>query len=223
MAQIHGKAGEWARVKGSVVGLWPLFIGVFALGFTLSVAFFVAHGLGAVLVVFTLLWCARALFKGLRHVERFFKGALGEEKVSRLLAALPDAYHVFNDFLAGGVHVDHVVVGPTGVFAVETKSWRGQVMLEQGYILINGQLPSRPPLVQARKEADLVRSELAVKGWDGGVGAILAFADDNFNARGDEAGGVVVLNARDLNSSFCGGRTVLSESEIARLVGLMES
>ena len=32
MASIHGVAGEWARVKGTVLGLWPLFAGVFAAG-----------------------------------------------------------------------------------------------------------------------------------------------------------------------------------------------
>ena len=36
MAKIHGIPGEWARVKGTVAGLWPLFLGVFLLGFALA-------------------------------------------------------------------------------------------------------------------------------------------------------------------------------------------
>ena len=36
MARIHGIAGEWARVKGMVAGLWPLFLGVFAAGFAFA-------------------------------------------------------------------------------------------------------------------------------------------------------------------------------------------
>ena len=38
MAKVHGVAGEWARVKGMVTGLWPLFLGVFAAGFAVAVA-----------------------------------------------------------------------------------------------------------------------------------------------------------------------------------------
>ena len=36
MAKVHGVAGEWARVKGMVTGLWPLFLGVFVAGFALA-------------------------------------------------------------------------------------------------------------------------------------------------------------------------------------------
>ena len=39
MAKIHGVAGEWARVKGMVMGLWPLFLGVFACGFSVALMF----------------------------------------------------------------------------------------------------------------------------------------------------------------------------------------
>ena len=94
-----------------------------------------------------------SLSKGLRHAERFFKGARGEERVSGILTRLPESYHVFNDFVAGGKHVDHVVAGPAGVFAVETKYWRGAVTVEDGHVLLDGQLPDRDPLAQALKEA----------------------------------------------------------------------
>ena len=40
MAKIHGVAGEWARVKGMVTGLWPLFLGVFAAGFSVAALVF---------------------------------------------------------------------------------------------------------------------------------------------------------------------------------------
>ena len=112
MAEIHGVAGEWARVKGTVAGLWPMFLGTFAAGFTLSVACFRSVGWGATLFAVSLIGIGIALYRGLRHVERFFKGARGEERVAGILHALPDRYHVFNDFIAGSSHVDHVVVGP---------------------------------------------------------------------------------------------------------------
>ena len=126
MAKIHGIPGEWARVKGTVVGLWPLFLSVFAAGASIAL-FFLSPLAGAALLVAALVATIVALLAGLKRVESFFKGARGEEKVSGILGTLPDAYHVFNDFVVGRNHIDHVVAGPCGVFAVETKFWQGRV------------------------------------------------------------------------------------------------
>ena len=222
MAEVHGVAGEWARVKGMVSGLWPLFLGVFAAGFAGATAL-VSVGWAALMLVVSLLYIAWSLNKGLRHVERFFKGARGEEKVSGLLKSLPDSYHVFNDFVAGRIHVDHVVAGPAGVFAVETKYWRGRVTVEDGHILIDGQLPSRPPLAQVKKEAALVKAKLAESGWNGAVTPVLAFASDTFEATIAEIQGVVVLNSNHLRESFGTERVVIPPEELDRLVRLMEN
>ena len=222
MAKIHGIAGEWARVKGMVAGLWPLFLGVFASGFALAL-FLVAPLVAATLLVAALVWVIYSLVRGLRHVERFFKGARGEEKVAGILASLPDAYHVFNDFAAGRAHVDHVVVGPGGVFSVETKTWRGVVSVEESRILLNGQLPDRDPLAQTVKEAQLVRSALAAKGWDGPVTPVLVFASDSFAAHRANVRGVIVINSNELQAGFASERVVIPPAERDRLVGLMET
>ena len=222
MAKIHGIAGEWARVKGMVAGLWPLFLGAFASGFALAL-FLVAPLLAASLLVAALVWVIYSLVRGLRHVERFFKGARGEEKVAGILASLPDAYHVFNDFAAGRAHVDHVVVGPGGVFSVETKAWRGAVTVEDGRILLNGQLPDRDPLAQTAREAALVRRALAARDWNGPVTPVLVFASDSFAAHRADVRGVIVINSSELKAGFASERVVIPPAELARLVGLMET
>ena len=222
MASIHGVAGEWARVKGTVLGLWPLFAGVFAAGCSAAYAF-CDPAVGGALFVVAAVWCAVSLARGLRHVERYFKGARGEERVAGILQKLPDGYHVFNDFVACGRHVDHVVVGSGGVFAVETKFWLGRVTLEDGHILLDGQLTDRPPLKQVLKEAEAVRNELAKRGWKGEVTPVLAFASDTFEAKIAESGGVVIINANALEASFASVRTVLPPAELDRLVRLMEN
>ncbi len=223
MAKIHGVAGEWARVKGTVLGLWPAFLGVFACGFFLAVAATASVQIGALLFALSLIGLVFALMKGLRHVERFFKGARGEERVSWILRGLPDRYHVFNDFLAGGQHVDHVVVGPAGVFAIETKNWRGAVTVEDGHVLVDGQLPSRSPLAQTVREADLVKATLAKAGWSGRVTPVLAFASDTFKAHIAELNGAVVINSCELARSFETERQVIPPAELERLVSLMEN
>jgi len=221
MAKIHGIPGEWARVKGTVAGLWPLFLGVFCLGFALALS--LTHPMiGFTLTVASFVYAMVMVSRGLKHVERFFKGARGEEKVAGILTELPDSYHVFNDFDCKGTHIDHVVVGPGGVFSVETKFWNGRVTVEDGHILVDGRLPSHSPLSQTVKEATLVRNALAKAGWNGIVTPVLVFASDTFESRRANLRGTVVMNSSEIVPSFGSGRVVLPPDELDRLVSLME-
>lgn len=223
MAKIHGFAGEWARVRGTAFGLWPLFIDILAMGISLAlmVFFSLICGLGIFIITIVVgFWC---MINGLRKIERYFIGARGEEKVCGLLRNLPEQYHVFNDFVACGVHVDHVVVGPTGVYSLETKFWRGKVTIEEETILIDDQMPDRDPLVQAKREASLVNSRLAQLGWRGNVTPILVFASDTFCASIAELRGAVVMNSSNLIQSFSNGRKIMDQNEVERLVALMEN
>ena len=222
MAGIHGVAGEWARVKGTVFGLWPLFAGVFVAGYSAALALRYPV-VGCALFVVAAVWCAVTLARGLRHVERYFKGARGEERVAGILQKLPDGYHVFNDFVACGKHVDHVVVGPGGVFAVETKFWRGKVTVEEGRILLDGQLPDRSPVAQAGREAVLVRNALSAAGWKGDVTPVLTFASDTFATHRANIKGTIVMNANELKESFTSDRVTIPPAELERLVRLMEN
>lgn len=221
MAKIHGIPGEWARVKGTVVGLWPLFLCVFVAG--ASVALLAFHPLlGATALVCSLLGIVWTLMTGLRRVESFYKGARGEEKVSGILKNLPDPYHVFNDFTVGRNHIDHVVAGPGGVFAIETKFWNGKVTIEDGCVLLDGQLPDRSPLSQANREAAIVRSALVAAGWNGLVTPVVAFASDSFVAHRANLRGTIVINSNELKKSFETDRVVIPPAELDRLVSLME-
>lgn len=223
MAKVHGVAGEWARVKGTICGLKVLFIGFIVLGFSIGVSFFSSLPWGTLLVLSSLGFIFWGLSRVQDRIECSFKGARGEERVAGILQSFPVDYHIFNDFVACGRHIDHVVVGPTGVFAVETKFWRGRVTLEEGHILLNGQLPDREPLKQALRESNLVKAELEKLGWTGAVTPILTFASDNFEAAIAETQGTVVLNSNHLRTSFESGRIILAPAEIERLVRLMES
>ena len=221
MAHIYGVAGEWARVRGTVNGLWPLFVSIFALGVASALMVFVVLEIGALLTVVALCAVAYFLYRGERRMENFYKGARGEERVAGILRSLPDTYHVFNDFVAGRAHVDHVVVGPAGVFAIETKFWRGKVTLEEGHILLDGRLPDHAPLAQAQKEAALVKATLAKLGWTGAVTPVLAFASNTFEAKIAESRGI--LNANHLRESFATERVTIPAAELERLVRLMET
>jgi hypothetical protein len=61
-------------------------------------------------------------------VERRDRGASAEEHVGSLLEVLPaEGWHVIHDASFGRGNVDHILIGPAGVFTVETKSHPGPV------------------------------------------------------------------------------------------------
>jgi hypothetical protein len=61
-------------------------------------------------------------------VQRRDRGALAEEHVGSLLEQLPaDEWRVIHDASLGHGNVDHILIGPTGLFTVETKSHPGPV------------------------------------------------------------------------------------------------
>ena len=78
----------------------------------------------------TILFIALFIFFVWRNSARQ-KGKRGEMRVSSILAHLPDEYTVLNDLVyrteKGTTQIDHVVVSKYGIFAVETKNYRGEI------------------------------------------------------------------------------------------------
>ncbi|MDQ3725872.1 MAG: NERD domain-containing protein [Actinomycetota bacterium] len=67
-----------------------------------------------------------------RDIDRWRRGAEGEEAVGQILEELAiDGWHVLHDVTFGRGNIDHVAIGPGGVFAIETKSHRGQISLDR--------------------------------------------------------------------------------------------
>ncbi len=216
--------GEWAKIRGTVLSLWPLGISLVLFG-----AFAAATVLGRRLELFGALFAASAIAvavwwrRGLRRVESFFKGARGEEVVAGLLSRMPDSWHVFHDYEAGSHHVDHVLVGPAGVFAVETKNWRDVVTLESGEIIAGGHVPNHPPIAQAVAEAKAVKAELARAGWEGDVSPVVCFASGTFQGDFAKAGAVTVANANAFLEWLLRQPAALAPNECTRLLQLMET
>lgn len=59
------------------------------------------------------------------------KGKRGEAKVHDILLQLSEEYHVLDDVVLrterGTTQIDHIVVSKYGVFAIETKNYRGEI------------------------------------------------------------------------------------------------
>jgi hypothetical protein len=65
------------------------------------------------------------------HKYNIYNGGLsGERQVAKLLESkLSDEYYLLNDLYLrdGDGDIDHVVLGPNGIFVLETKNWKGTV------------------------------------------------------------------------------------------------
>ena len=224
MAVQHGMPGEWAKVRGTVRSLWPLGICLVCFG-----AFAAATVLGQRLEIFGALFAVSAIAvafwwrRGLLRVESFFKGARGEEAMAGMLARLSDDWHIYHDFVAGKYHVDHVLVGPAGVFAVETKNWRDQVVLESGELIAGGHVPDHPPIAQATAEAKAVGAVLARAGWTGEVFPVVCFASGTFKDGFAQSGKVLVANAEAFLKWLVAQPSVHAPGECTRVVQLLET
>jgi len=91
----------------------------------------------------------------------------GEKAVGQLLESLRGGgYKVFHDVIGNDFNVDHVVIGPAGVYAIETKTWskpaKGSPKIHFDGVTLraNGLLPDRDPIVQAKAQAQWLKSLL---------------------------------------------------------------
>lgn len=50
-------------------------------------------------------------------------GSAGEMEVAHMLNTLPEGWYIINDFIVNENQIDHLVLGPRGVFCIETKNW----------------------------------------------------------------------------------------------------
>ncbi|HNX33525.1 MAG TPA: NERD domain-containing protein [Kiritimatiellia bacterium] len=224
-ATVHGVPGEHARAVGVMRAIWPLLAALFACGLFAGASMprlaLGVSGAGFLAAAFFLVWAVR---DGLKRIDAFFKGARGEESVAVLLAALPRGYHVFHDFTCDPLTtIDHVVVGPTGLFVIETKCWSGRVTFANGTILVNGAVPSRPPLVQARSSARALASYLVDRVRDmPACLPVVCFASDTFQPDLLPYEDALICNASALPPLIATRACHLSADDIERIVKVME-
>ncbi len=110
-----------------------------------------------------------------RAAERtWISGGRAEEAVGVELEKLrAHGYYVFHDLpLPGLGNVDHVVLGETGFFCIETKSHKGRVTSAKGELSINGRSTGKDFIKQTWRGTYRLREILAAE-----VAPILLFSD----------------------------------------------
>lgn len=152
-SQAYGSPGEAPRVLGLFRVLWPLLFVMLATGYLLRAWLptpaLTSTQVGLLFFLLSLVSYALLLW-GNRRLNNFFKGAKGEEWVAHELAFLPASYTIFNGLIlpGGKQNFDHIVIGPSGIFVVETKNWKGSIEFHQGKLFAGGH--ERPPIKQVK-------------------------------------------------------------------------
>jgi hypothetical protein len=97
-------------------------------------------------------------------VASWRQGAKGERQTARLLAKLEqDGWRVLHDLAIPGsrANVDHLVIGPGGVWVVDSKLWGKRVWWDPRHGWMHGQAAITPELNTTRWEATQVEQALA--------------------------------------------------------------
>jgi hypothetical protein len=142
MAQVFGESGRNAAEQSYrrtrrflVIGLVGIALLSLISGFTVGAGFAIPRLRWqlTVLVVLSVAclfwvlafliyrWASRKMDALDRDRMSWRKGALGEWLTEETLKSLPDGYVVINDVTQKFGNIDHVVIGPTGVYVIDTK------------------------------------------------------------------------------------------------------
>lgn len=240
--KIQRSAGQTLHGKAFDHVAYGLIAGGFIIGAALTqlialVLFLlpIAPGIKIAIPIVLLAMLVIPLWVVLKCVDKEMKnltlGMRGEQYVAGELEALrPIGYRAFHSLNMGKYDIDHVLIGPAGVFAVETKTYsktHGQGRNEK--ITYDGQsirIASRPPdtktLRQAKANAcalrDLLKKEAGLDLWVTPLITYPGWWIDTTTPTRD----VLVLNPKMISKTLLSLPVTLDPPTINKLVTAME-
>lgn len=200
-------AGEHARARGLALNNRLLLLVIGALVILLAAGPF--FGLSGFPLAFVELAAFGAMVAASRwytpRIGRWLRGAEGERQVGTALADLAvDGWMALHDVSLGHGNVDHILIGPGGIFTIETKSHTGKIRIDS----IDPRM-----LKQAYAEKKLIER---VTGME--VTPLLVFSRAFLiGSVPAHQRGVTILPARLLSHYFSRRRPVLTSGEAEHL------
>ncbi len=156
--------------------------------------------------------CWRLRFRPSEQARTWQRGAHGERHTARLLDRLTrDGYVVFHDLAVPGntsANVDHLLIGPTGVFVIDSKQWTGSVHQGADGLVWHNHYPLDRTLATVRWEAQTVGRVLGTR-----TAALLCVHGAHVHGGGMDAQGVAIVPAHLLRSAL-GYDRVLSDVDV---------
>jgi hypothetical protein len=124
----------------------------------------IIYSLFALLVILYAVW---QIWRTLPTIRQLRLASDGEKIVGQFLERLRESgYQIFHDVIGEGFNLDHVVIGPTGIFTIETKTRskpvgrQSKIVFDGEKILVDGFEPDRDPVIQAKAQASWLRELL---------------------------------------------------------------
>jgi hypothetical protein len=146
------------------------------------------------------------------------RGAAGERRTARLLVPLErHGWAVLHDLAVPGsqANLDHLIIGPGGVFVIDSKQYRGRLQLDPCGRLWHGRYPLAPTLRAVSFEADQAARVLPDPGM--AVIPIVAVHGAQVSWEKVVTQGVPVVSARRLPSMLRQLPAVLGPERVAWL------
>ena len=156
----------------------------------------------------------RLRFRPSEQARTWQRGAQGERHTARLLDRLTrDGYVVFHDLAVpdSPANLDHLVIGPSGVFVIDSKQWTGSVHQGADGLACHNHYRLDRTLETVRWEAQQVSGVLGSR-----AAALLCVHGAHVHRGGLHAQGVAIVPAHLLRSAL-GYDRLLSDADVALL------
>lgn len=147
----------------------------------------------------------------------WYRGALGELLVGDVLENLGQRWDVLHDLPLERTSLDHLVIGPGGVFTVRTANCNGMdVVIDGDELVVVGEI--RHDILLARMEAVEVSQILsAAAGRSISVQPLLVVVEPRRLIVRSEVADVGIISSSDLERALCGLPGIMSGDEVASI------
>lgn len=160
-----------------------------------------------------------------RRADHYRRGAEGEEATGEALTGLvPTSWVVIHDVAWPGrtvANIDHVAVGPTGVFVIDSKNWSGQVTLDGG-VLRQGRR-ARTSTVRSAEAARAAVAALLPQMRPEHVYAVLCFSGEDGEAPDGCVDGVLVCSTESLLTLLTSRPAVVPDQSVRAVADTLRS
>jgi hypothetical protein len=179
---------------------------------------------GGVVLLFDLVIVLSALFATPNSITAWQTGAEGELRTGRLLEPLEaEGFRILHDRKIPGsrANIDHIVIGPPGIYVVETKSLGGSLQIRDNEVFVSGRRRTKM-IDQVKREALAVQTvlakELAATGWT--VSPIICVHRADLPWLRSEVAGVRIVSGKDLVNRLREADHLLAPADVERLAAL---
>lgn len=175
-------------------------------------------------------WAAIKMRRGFERQRAIRLGRDGERAVAQYLERfIAKGFKVFHDVPNGDANIDHVLVGPKGIYTIETKTLskptRGEcvISVEDGAVRANGRIIERNALVQAKAQARWLYNFFAESEFKAFVQPVVVFPGwwvEDFDMRST---GVWVLEPKQLEGFLENQRELLTTDQVKAMASALSS